>query len=138
MEPVYLYASQSGRPTFDQGEGGGNPFASALVDLLAHPTPSFAMFRTELIERTLLKSEGFQQPEISGPVEQLRGPFSPTPPFRTKQGAPYLEAHHIEWLARGGADTLANTVALCPNCHRKMHALDREEDRRRLTGKVAR
>ncbi|WP_296863638.1 HNH endonuclease [Thermosyntropha sp.] len=28
---------------------------------------------------------------------------------------------HIEWLSRGGTDTIDNTVALCPNCHRKMH-----------------
>ncbi|WP_429628901.1 HNH endonuclease [Tunturiibacter psychrotolerans] len=43
---------------------------------------------------------------------------------------PYLECHHIVWLARGGDDTIENTVAMCPNCHRRMHVLD---DRRKLT-----
>lgn len=43
-------------------------------------------------------------------------------PFRTKGGEPYLEVHHVVWLAKGGEDTLANTVALCPNCHRRIHA----------------
>ncbi|MDK2823803.1 MAG: 5-methylcytosine-specific restriction enzyme [Clostridia bacterium] len=53
-------------------------------------------------------------------------------PFKNKDGEPYLETHHIEWLSRGGTDTLDNTVALCPNCHRKMHVLDLEEDKKKL------
>ena len=39
-------------------------------------------------------------------------------PFVKNDGTPYLECHHIVWLANGGEDTIANTVALCPNCHR--------------------
>ena len=42
-------------------------------------------------------------------------------PFNRSDGTPYLESHHIEWLSNGGADSIDNTVALCPNCHRKMH-----------------
>lgn len=49
-------------------------------------------------------------------------------PFADQSGRPYLETHHIIWLARGGADTIENTVALCPNCHKRMHVLDREGD----------
>lgn len=49
-------------------------------------------------------------------------------PFQTPKGEPYLECHHIEWLAAGGEDTIDNTVALCPNCHRKMHTLDLPAD----------
>ena len=44
-------------------------------------------------------------------------------PFNDKYGRPYLESHHIEWLSEGGADSIDNVVALCPNCHRKMHVL---------------
>ena len=36
-------------------------------------------------------------------------------------GLPYLEVHHIQMLKEGGADTVENAVALCPNCHRKRH-----------------
>ena len=43
-------------------------------------------------------------------------------PFVGENGAPYLESHHIEWLARGGADVPANMVALCPNCHRMAYS----------------
>ena len=57
-------------------------------------------------------------------------------PFLDKNSNPYLETHHIEWLSKGGKDTLDNTVALCPNCHRKMHALDLAEDRDKLATKL--
>ncbi len=53
-------------------------------------------------------------------------------PFQAKNGLPYLETHHIEWISRGGEDSLENTVALCPNCHRRMHLLDSEEDKSKL------
>lgn len=53
-------------------------------------------------------------------------------PFKNKDGELYLETHHVEWLSKGGTDTLDNTVALCPNCHRKMHVLDLEEDKSEL------
>ncbi len=49
-------------------------------------------------------------------------------PFCDKSGRPYLEAHHVIWLSKGGADSTDNTVALCPNCHTKMHVLDDQHD----------
>ncbi len=45
-------------------------------------------------------------------------------PFIDKENKPYLEVHHIVWLSRGGADTISNAIALCPNCHSKMHVVD--------------
>lgn len=49
-------------------------------------------------------------------------------PFQDKDGNPYLESHHIEWLSRGGKDRLDNVIALCPNCHKKMHIIDDKKD----------
>jgi hypothetical protein len=49
-------------------------------------------------------------------------------PFFDKADRPYLEAHHVVWLSRSGFDEIANVVALCPNCHRKMHVHDSNED----------
>jgi 5-methylcytosine-specific restriction protein A len=43
-------------------------------------------------------------------------------PFRDRQGEWFLEEHHVVPLADGGPDSVENTVALCPNCHRKCHA----------------
>ncbi len=53
-------------------------------------------------------------------------------PFRDRKGNPYLETRHIVWLSKGVDDTIENTVALCPNCHRKMHSLNLPEDVRKL------
>jgi 5-methylcytosine-specific restriction enzyme A len=53
-------------------------------------------------------------------------------PFTKKSGEPYLEVHHIEWLSKGGADTIENTVALCPNCHRQMHVVQAPTDLKQL------
>ena len=49
-------------------------------------------------------------------------------PFNDKNGEPYLESHHIDWLERGGTDTPDNTAALCPNCHKKMHIVEDPND----------
>lgn len=58
-------------------------------------------------------------------------------PFRTTSDEPYLESHHIDWLSRGGHDSTDNVVALCPNCHRKMHVVDSAVDRAALVSAVA-
>jgi 5-methylcytosine-specific restriction endonuclease McrA len=42
-------------------------------------------------------------------------------PFIKENGFPYLEVHHIRHLANQGSDRIQNAVALCPNCHRRMH-----------------
>ena len=53
-------------------------------------------------------------------------------PFKNKNNQPYLETHHIVWLSKGGEDSIENTVALCPNCHKKMHIRDQSEDVEKL------
>jgi 5-methylcytosine-specific restriction protein A len=45
----------------------------------------------------------------------------PAPFNRKKNGAPYLEVHHIQPLSKGGLDEIENTIAVCPNCHCKIH-----------------
>ena len=42
-------------------------------------------------------------------------------PFTRPRGDLYLEIHHVDRLADGGADIPDNAVALCPNCHREAH-----------------
>ena len=58
-------------------------------------------------------------------------------PFRNKRKEAYLECHHIIWLVQGGEDTISNTVALCANCHRKMHVLNQKTDKEKLTKRAA-
>lgn len=42
-------------------------------------------------------------------------------PFSKTDGYKYLEVHHVKRLADGGSDTIANAIAVCPNCHRELH-----------------
>lgn len=43
-------------------------------------------------------------------------------PFtRRRDNGPYLEVHHTIPLSEHGPDTIDNSVALCPNCHREVH-----------------
>lgn len=54
-------------------------------------------------------------------------------------GKPYLEVHHVKHLAQQGKDRKNNTVALCPNCHRRCHhSSDRVEFTDSLYKKVKR
>ena len=41
-ETLTFHASQSGMQTLDQGEGGGNPFASALIEVLGRKSVRLA------------------------------------------------------------------------------------------------
>lgn len=49
-------------------------------------------------------------------------------PFNGADGLPFLEVHHVIKLAEKGADTITNTVAVCPNCHRELHYGDRAKE----------
>lgn len=54
-------------------------------------------------------------------------------PFIKNSDEPYVEIHHVIPLSEGGEDTVLNTVALCPNCHRALHyAKNRETLREKL------
>jgi len=75
--PVVIYASQSGKSTLDQGEGGGNPFASALIELLARPSLTYTEFRAGLIALTKEKSRGFQMPDSSTLVDSSQWRMKP-------------------------------------------------------------
>lgn len=55
-------------------------------------------------------------------------------PFYDTNQKPYLEEHHVQRLADGGKDTMGNVVAICPNCHRKIHVLNDEVDNIVLEG----
>ena len=60
---------------------------------------------------------------------ELCGEFAP---FLDKNNIPYLEVHHVVWLSRGGRDSTDNTVALCPNCHTRIHVRNDKDDTERL------
>ena len=43
------------------------------------------------------------------------------PFIRRSDDSPYLEVHHKIKLSDNGEDTIENSLALCPNCHRRCH-----------------
>ncbi|WP_274022912.1 HNH endonuclease [Vibrio parahaemolyticus] len=59
-------------------------------------------------------------------------------PFKTKSGRDYLEVHHVIPLSKQGSDTVSNTVALCPNCHRMLHFGDNAEGMMAKLNKIKR
>jgi len=77
MNTVYFYASQSGEKTLDQGEGGGNPFASALIDLLSYEKLTFEDFQEKLVVLTENKSRQFQRPEIATEIGNIEWQIFP-------------------------------------------------------------
>jgi hypothetical protein len=55
-----LYACQSGQETLDEGHGGGNPFASALIDCLSERQLTLRALPARMRSLTTEKSEEFQ------------------------------------------------------------------------------
>lgn len=60
------YATASGGTTIDRDSEGGNPFATALIELSASPQLQIADFAMRLRERTMEISGGHQSPEWVG------------------------------------------------------------------------
>ncbi|GBG96290.1 HNH endonuclease [Lactococcus termiticola] len=56
-------------------------------------------------------------------------------PFKV-EGRPFLHSHHIEYLSNGGPDILDNCIAVCPNCHAKIHQLEDPKDKEKLLKQV--
>ena len=63
-ETLLFQAAQSGKQALDQGEGGGNPFASALIELLGRPALTLGDLPVNLRNLTEAKSQGYQSPDV--------------------------------------------------------------------------
>lgn len=79
-ETLVFRASQPGQQTLDQGEGGGNPFASALIDALAVPNMTLGELPRALSRITESKSRGYQAPQVDAPTANQKWALtSPAP-----------------------------------------------------------
>jgi hypothetical protein len=59
-------------------------------------------------------------------------------PYLGKDGEPYLHAHHVYELSEGGSDAPDTVIALCPNCHYRVHhGQDGEEYNEYLIDRLA-
>lgn len=79
------------------------PTESIVTTKVYHRNPNVAAYVLKRADGICEKCEG-------------KAPFN-----RKSDNTPYLEIHHIKLLSDGGEDTIENTLALCPNCHREIH-----------------
>jgi Caspase domain len=102
-EPLIFHASQSGKPTLDEGEGGGNPFASSLIELLRRPALRFANLGTELSALTFRKSNGFQSADVPRLPPQQSWSLVPAPTGERRRA---LVLVFSDYEKSGGAPSL--------------------------------
>ncbi|MED1201969.1 HNH endonuclease signature motif containing protein [Heyndrickxia acidicola] len=74
-------------------------------------------YRSEFVKQYALKV-------AKGVCQLCRRPA----PFLNKDYNPFLEVHHIDYLSKGGKDRIDNVIAICPNCHRRVHVLEDNDD----------
>jgi hypothetical protein len=99
--PSFIFASQPGKPTFDEGEGGGNPFASALIEALTKDKLTFGEFRDELARLTVIKSRGRQVPDFVDWTAENGRPFLPRPLGEVREALVVVFANYSDsgWAA---------------------------------------
>lgn len=118
----YLY-DVFGRPPKDAPEPSMKPAVKKLQKELKAIESKTILTEVEVRQRSAIVTAIVKE-RAAGVCQLCHKPA----PFYNKKGEPYLECHHVTWLAHGGADDIDNAVALCPNCHRRMHELDDEKD----------
>lgn len=102
-DTLVFHATQSGKETLDEAEGGGNPFAGALVELLQRPSLRLSQLPLELQQLTASKSRNFQSPD--GPMSVAPENFSIVPPA---QGEVRIALVMViaDYASSGGAPSL--------------------------------
>jgi hypothetical protein len=114
----------------DQGQTSSSFSSEAIVEKALSEKKKWAVVSTRTGQKIRDKNIVIYVRERSRGICELCGLSAP---FTDYFGNPYLEVHHVVWISRGGEDSINNAVALCPNCHRKMHVLDSPKDRAYLT-----
>jgi hypothetical protein len=77
-DALLFHATTAGQQTLDQGEGGGNPFASSLIELLQRPRVALSELSSAIRALTSSKSRGFQSPDV--PTTSTRPDWLLVPP----------------------------------------------------------
>ncbi len=85
-------------------------FAASQKDLAPVPRSAIAYYRSAVVKAYVLR-------RAAGKCEGCEAPA----PFLTLRKAPYLEPHHIRRRADSGPDHPQWVIALCPNCHKRVH-----------------
>jgi 5-methylcytosine-specific restriction protein A len=75
--------------------------------------------KEQIVQNVAVRSEAIRLYALKRSQGTCEG-CSTHAPFQGKEG-PFLEVHHLHRLSDGGPDHPVNVVALCPNCHRRVH-----------------
>ena len=102
-ETLVFHASASGKRTLDQGEGGGNPFASALIEVLASPSLKLIDLLGSIEQLTATKSRGFQSADV--PASVVQGNFLLSPRQKSERRIA-LVVVVSDYARSGGAQSL--------------------------------
>jgi hypothetical protein len=73
--PAIVFATRSGSTTMDQDAQGGNPFATALLEVASDDRVSFQQIPRRLRALTVRGSQGHQVPEWTGWPRRVRWSF---------------------------------------------------------------
>lgn len=100
---------------------------TASIQDIDEPVRRRSIFTRIDEDRFMIPSSGMEKTvlELVGGVCELCGDFFP-------YGEIFLETHYIRWLNDGGKPTIDNVVALCPNCHKKIHLFNDPDDIHKL------
>lgn len=102
-ETLVFHAASSGGQTLDQGEGGGNPFASSLIEILNAPSIRLAELPATLQRLTGQKSGGFQKPDVPSAMSQHDWQLVPAAPGERRIALVMVVS---DYTASGGATSL--------------------------------
>ena len=114
-DTLHFYASQPGRPTLDEGDGGGNPFASALVELLNAPALDLAQLQSGIVDVTRTKSRGFQRPDIKPAVTKANWTLLPRTAGESRVAIFNLNQNLNAWVTQPPASLTNVTTPACPS-----------------------
>jgi hypothetical protein len=112
-------------------------FDIAVMELLSEPMPEPPIGNRSPRRVAGPDSDFIRCPMVAAWILQrcrgVCGYCGDAAPFVRPNRQPYLEVHHVLPLSEGGPDTVDNAIALCPNCHRRVHhGSDRRDVRRSL------
>jgi len=92
--------------------------------------------------REVTRTEYIRSPEVIATTlrraaDKCEMPSCEAELFKREDSSFYLEVHHVTPLAEKGADSIENTAALCPRCHREQHSgINRKELREKLSAHI--
>lgn len=104
---------------YDANRSLGNRTFGELRDLALDQTPPSAS-EEERRQNVYRRSEAVKEYALRRAEGVCEG-CGEEAPFITNNGRPYLEAYHIRRISDVGPDHPRWVIALCPNCHRRVH-----------------